>query len=71
MATKMKKLKVEMSTTQEPLEIDYVDNELFPEDEEIKIVVGKVLAANWLKFFLTEHFIFMTNEIFLIISNVS
>ena len=45
MATKMKKLKVEMSTTQEPLEIDYVDNELFPEDEEIKIGVGKILTT--------------------------
>ena len=45
MATKMKKIKVEISTTQEPHEIDYVDVELFPEDEEIKIGIGKVLTA--------------------------
>ena len=45
MATKMKKLKVEMSTTQEPHEKDYVDDKLFPEDEEIKIGVGKILTT--------------------------
>ena len=45
MATKMKKLKVEMSTTQEPHEKDYVDDKLFQEDEEIKIGVGKILTT--------------------------
>ena len=44
-ATKMKKIKVKMSTTQEPHEIDYVDVELFPEDEEMKIGIGKFLTA--------------------------
>ena len=35
-ATEMKKIKVETSTTQEPHEIEYVDVELFSEDEEIR-----------------------------------
>ena len=42
-AAKMKKIKVKMTTTLEPHEIDYVDVELFPEDEEMKIGMGKVL----------------------------
>ena len=46
MATKMKKLKVEMSTTQEPHESKYVDNELFSEDEEMEVGKGKVLIVD-------------------------
>ena len=42
-ATEMKKIKVETSTTQEPHEIEYVDVELFSEDEEMKVGNGKVL----------------------------
>jgi hypothetical protein len=44
-ATKMKKIKVEMSTAQEPHEIDYVDVELSSEDEEMNNGIGKVLTA--------------------------
>jgi hypothetical protein len=40
-AVEMEKFKVEMSTTQEPHEIEYVDVELFSEDKEI----GKLLTA--------------------------
>ena len=56
MATKMKKIKVEISTTQEPHEIDYVDVELFPEDEEMKIVVGKVLTAQLVEILFDRAF---------------
>ena len=44
-ATKMRKIKAEMSTTQEPHEIEYVDVELFLEDEEMKVGNGKVLVV--------------------------
>ena len=40
-ATEMKEIKVEISTTQEPLEIEYVDVELFSEDGEMKNSNGK------------------------------
>ena len=40
-ATEMKKIKTEMSTTQERHEIEYVDVELFPEDGEMKNSNGK------------------------------
>ena len=56
MATKMKKIKVEISTTQEPHEIDYVDAELFPEDEEMKIGVGKVLTAQLVEILFDRAF---------------
>ena len=41
----MKKIKVEMSSTQEPHVIDYVDVDIFPEDKEMKIGIGKILTA--------------------------
>ena len=41
----MKKIKAKMSTTQEPHKIDYVDVKLFPEYEEMKIGIGKILTA--------------------------
>ena len=44
-AVEMEKNKVEMSTTQEPHEIKYVDVELFSEDEEKKVGIGKLLTA--------------------------
>ena len=43
-ATKTKKIKLKKSTTQEPLEIDYVDVELFSENEVMKIGVGKFIS---------------------------
>ena len=55
-ATKMKKIKVKLSTTQEPHEIDYVDVELFPEDEEMKIGVGKVLTAQLVEILFDRAF---------------
>ena len=39
--TEMKKIKAEMSTTQERHEIEYVDVELFSEDGEMKNGNGK------------------------------
>ena len=48
-ATEMKKIKVETSTTQEPHEIEYVDVELFSEDEEMKVGNGKVLTVEWVE----------------------
>ena len=39
----MVKIKVETSTTQEPHEIEYVDVELFSEDEKMKVGNGKVI----------------------------
>ena len=50
-ATKMKKIKAEMSTTQERHEIEYVDNELFLGDEEMKVGLGKVLTAEWVEIY--------------------
>ena len=50
-ATEMKKIKVETSTTQEPHEIEYVDVELFSEDEEKKVGIGKFLTALWVEIF--------------------
>ena len=44
-AVEMEKNKVEMSTTQEPHEIEYVDVELFSEDEEKKVGIGKLQTA--------------------------
>ena len=48
-ATEMKKIKVETSTTQEPNEIEYVDIELFSEDDEMKVGNGKVLTVEWVE----------------------
>ena len=50
-ATEMKKIKVETSTTQEPHEIEYVDVELFSEDEEMKVGNGKVPKVEWVEIF--------------------
>ena len=50
-ATEMNKIKVETSTTQEPQEIEYVDIELFLEDEEMKVGIGKVFIVEWVKIF--------------------
>ena len=50
-ATEMNKIKVETSTTQEPHEIEYVDVELFSEDEEMKVGNGKVLTVEWVKIY--------------------
>ena len=44
-ATEMKKIKAEISTTQEPHEVGYVDIELFSEYEEMKVGNGKVLIV--------------------------
>ena len=45
----MKNIKFETSTTQEPHEIEYVDVELFSEDEEMKVGNGKVLTVEWVE----------------------
>ena len=55
-ATEMKKIKVETSTTQEPHEIEYVDVELFSEDEEMKVGNGKVLIIEWVEIFFEAAF---------------
>ena len=47
----MEKNKIEMSTTREPHEIEYVDVELFSEDEEKKVGIGKFLTALWVEIF--------------------
>jgi hypothetical protein len=52
--TKMKKIKAKMSTTQEPYKIDYVD--LFPEDEEMKIGIGKILPAQLVEILFDKAF---------------
>jgi hypothetical protein len=57
-ATRMKKIKVETSTTQEPHEIEYVDVELFSEDEEMKVGNGKVLIVEWVEIFSEAVFHF-------------
>ena len=57
-ATEMKKIKVETSTTQEPHEIEYVDVELFSEDEEMKVGNGKVLIVEWVEIFSETIFQF-------------
>ena len=43
------KNKVETSATQEPHEIEYVDVELFSEDEEMKVGNGKVPIVEWVE----------------------
>ena len=48
-ATEMKEIKVETSTIQEPHEIEYVDVELFSEDEEMKVGNGKVPIVEWVE----------------------
>ena len=53
----MKNIKVETSSTQEPNEIEYADNELFLGDEEMKVGLGKVLAAEWVEIY--RSFIFL------------
>lgn len=50
----MKKIKAKMSTTQEPYKIDYVD--LFPEDEEMKIGIGKILPAQLVEILFDKAF---------------
>ena len=57
-ALEMEKIKVEMSTTQEPHEIEYVDVELFSEDEEMKVGNGKVLIVEWVEIFSKTIFQF-------------
>ena len=57
-ATEMKKIKVETSTTKEPHEIEYVDVELFSEDEEMKVGNGKVLIVEWVEIFSEAVFQF-------------
>jgi hypothetical protein len=47
----MEKIKIESSTTQEPHEIEYVDVELFSEDEEMKVGNGKVPVVEWVEIF--------------------
>ena len=48
---KMKNIKVETSSTQEQHEIEYVDNELFSGDEEMKVGLGKVLTVEWVEIY--------------------
>ena len=45
-----------MTTTLEPHEIDYVDVELFPENEETKIGIGKVLTAQLVEILFDRAF---------------
>ena len=47
----MKNIKFETSSTQEQHEIEYVDNELFLGDEEMKVGLGKVLTAEWVEIY--------------------
>jgi hypothetical protein len=54
----MKNIKVETSTTQKQHEIEYVDVELFSEDEEMKVGNGKVLVVEWVENFLKSYFNF-------------
>ena len=54
----MKNIKVETSSTQEPHEIEYVDNELFSGDEEMKVGLGKVLTVEWVEIYRSIY-IFM------------
>ena len=54
----MKNIKVETSSTQEPHEIEYVDNELFSGDEEMKVGSGKVLTVEWVEIYRSIY-IFM------------
>ena len=54
----MEKIKVETSTTPEPHEIEYVDVELFSEDEEMKVGNGKVLIVEWVEIFSEAVFQF-------------
>ena len=53
----MKNIKVETST-KEPHEIEYVDVELFSEDEEMKVSNGKVLIVEWVEIFSKAVFKF-------------
>ena len=55
---KMKNIKVETSSTQEQHEIEYVDNELFSGDEEMKVGLGKVLTVEWVEIYRSIY-IFM------------
>ena len=54
----MKNIKVETSSTQEPHEIEYLDNELFSGDEEMKVGLGKVLTTEWVEIYRSIY-IFM------------
>ena len=54
----IKNIKVETSSTQEPHEIEYLDNELFSGDEEMKVGLGKVLTAEQNGLKSTGAFIF-------------
>ena len=54
----MKNIKVETSSTQEPHEIEYVDNDLFSGDEEMKVGLGKVLTVEWVEIYRSIY-IFM------------
>jgi hypothetical protein len=47
----MKNIKFETSSTQKSHEIEYVDNELFLGDEEMKVGLGKVLTAEWVEIY--------------------
>jgi hypothetical protein len=53
----MKNIKVETSSTQEPNEIEYADNELFLGDEEMKVGLGKVLTVEWVEILSKGAFI--------------
>ena len=54
----IKNIKVETSSTQEPHEIEYLDNELFSGDEEMKVGLGKVLTTEWVEIYRSIY-IFM------------
>ena len=47
----MKNIKLQTSSTEEPHEIKYVDNELFSEDEEMEVGKGKVLIVEWVEIY--------------------
>ena len=51
----MKNIKFETSSTQEPHEIEHVDNELFWGDEEMKVGLGKVLTADWVEIYRSMY----------------